>query len=292
VLQLALLVMAAVRVEGSTTCPSPSAVTAGVSALDSAATTGSFTVRLAGSDDRLHIELFDDSNRRIAQRTLEQAGSCLERARVVAAVISLWQGQFSVESAFDPPPPESPQPSASTSRSAQRPSEAGAPSVRMGAGGAALLTSSEAAFEATLFADLLFSHSPFGLELSLFGQTPFTVTFDPGSASWSRWGAGVGALVAWRLGPTEIELHADLLLAFLIAQGSGLASNMTASQVDPGFQTGFRILVPAGNWSPWLGSFASFWPRPETIYVTDPSQSSRVSQLMVSAGAGVTLALF
>ncbi len=109
-----------------------------------------------------------------------------------------------------------------------------------------------------------------GGELALFGESLRGRSLVVGgSADYTRVGFGLSALARWPIGSISLEPSLGLLVAVLVANGSGLASTSVASQVDVGLTFRLRLTLEQGlrPLRPFFELGVNSWPRPEEVYL-------------------------
>ena len=260
------LVLTALPVLGTARCPAPEEVGLVLDSLGSVPPETANSARLSDiGDQRLLVELLDSHGTPLASRELEVISDCHQMASVVAVILGLWQTQLGEQLIVPLPLSERSSPDV----------RAGNPSRwhgRISAAAGASLDAVGPAADGTAAAALMFEARPLvvGGEVALFGGTVRGRSLAVGgSADYTRFGLGLNALARWPLGSVSLEPRLGLLVALLVANGSGLGSNLGASQVDVGLTLRFRLTLEQGlrPLRPFFELGANSWPRPEEAYL-------------------------
>jgi hypothetical protein len=289
---LAVLAMGAIQVVGTTTCPSPAAVSQilGTFAADPAAknTTAELS---ASAGNGLRIRLLDGSGQAIAERDLTPSADCTELAQAAAVMLHLWLAELETQP-LEPIALEAEPPPAVAARSEASPPHEDRLALRLGVGPEVSLVSSGAALAGIVFADLIDRHGWLAGELSFGAQTQRPIDVSPGAADWSRWEFGLGALAWWNLGALALEAHVDGMLAILVANGTGFSVDHSASQLEPGLRGGVKLTTSRGQWRPWLGAWATWWPRSEHLTLNGMTSGPLIPQAELDLGIGASFDVF
>ena len=214
----------------------------------------------------LQIELVGPDAVMIAERWINDSGSCAELAELIAVVIASWESDVHPEFAR---PHAEPVAIAVAEIATARPSPSG-PSTGAHyelAAGAALSWSGSPAAAAILAAGWVPGGAGPGLHLSATVESTRTIHLAPGQAAWRRWTGS--AELDWRLprGAWTLDLHGGLALGWLAASGVGFSKKYS----DTSFSTGGAAGARFSRWatrrvSVWLELAATYWLRKQLVY--------------------------
>ena len=234
---------------GDSTCPTPAEVRDRLAQL-SGSTTGhpgsdQHRAYLSSTDGMVHVELLAPDGRLLAERTLNQTGSCADVAEAVAVVLSTWEAEFNpnVATSVVLPPPAPPE--------VKEVKPPPAPSLRfdVGIGLLASITGGEVVPGATVAASLSPAHGHFGLAVALSASSTHSQSVGSltGAAHWSRMALVVGP--QYRLGrsATMLDFHAGGAIALLHVEGDGLPSTTSDTSAQFGVGAGLRGLWAWNN---------------------------------------------
>ncbi|HTP25573.1 MAG TPA: hypothetical protein VMK12_07935 [Anaeromyxobacteraceae bacterium] len=263
---LLMVALTALPVAGSAHCPAPEEVGRTLESLEPLAqeTVGSARLSEVGSQ-RLLVELFDSRGKLLASRELDVLSDCRQMANVVAVILRLWQTNLGEQLIT---PLELSQQSSLDHRD-DKPSRWHA---RIGVSAGASFDAVGPAADGSATAALTFGTAPiaFGTELAAFGGTVRDRSLAVGgSATYARLGLGLNALARWTIRSLSLEPRLGVLVALLAANGSGLGTNLGASQVDAGLTVRLRLTLEQGLWRlrPFLELGGNAWPRPQEAYL-------------------------
>jgi hypothetical protein len=124
---------------------------------------------------------------------------------------------------------------------------------------------------AAVAAEAAWSRAPsgFGIGGGALYVASHTTSVSPGVGSWRRFGVVADGRRRASWSGVWLEARAGLALTALAIKGSSLADSGGGNTFDPGALGGLRVGLPQGALNPWLEVAATFWPRPQTLYVRD-----------------------
>jgi hypothetical protein len=241
------------------------------------------------SGNRLHLQLVAADAAVIAERWIDDSGSCVELAELIAVVIASWESDVHPE--FTRPHAE-PMPVVLSEKPASRPWPP-APNPRSAyyeaAAGASLSYSGSPAMAGILTVGWFpHGHGP-GLRLSATVESARTLDLTPGQATWRRWAGD--AELDWRLprGAWALDFHGGLALGWLAARGVGFSQNYSGSSFSPGGAIGARISRRATrSASIWFELAATYWPRKQVLYGQPNATQQEIPHYQGLASIGLT----
>ena len=201
------LAQPALDVGGDSTCPSPSAVRERLGEITDvgAATSQSDRHRanLSSVGGKVHVELLGEDGRLLAERTLEQTGSCSDLSEAAAVVLSTWEAEFNPHIAASVVlPPSAASVRAETSPAVVAKAHAPEAPLRFDVGLALLgsIAGGEVVPGAKLEGSLFPTSSRLGLGAALSASSTHSQSVDssPGDVHWMRVALTVGP--KYRLG--------------------------------------------------------------------------------------------
>ncbi len=259
------LLLAGLPISGPAPCPTSEEVGRALDSLGPVADTVNSARLSQIGERRLLVGLLDSHGKLLASRELEVVSDCQRMANVVAVILRLWQTQLGEQLIAPQPLPEL----VST----------GFPAGNLSPWHGRIWVAAGASFDAVGSAAdgigamaLVFGVRPLALggDLALFGGTLRARSLaGGGSADYTRVGLGLSAFARWPLGGISLEPRLGLLVALLVANGSGLATDFDASEVEAGLTARFRLTLEQGFWQlrPFVELGANAWPRPEQAYL-------------------------
>jgi hypothetical protein len=290
---LLLLVQGALRYLGSPVCPTPSEVDDQLKqvAPELLQSPERRLVLIEKTRDALAVRLYQDEGVLIAEKTIPGVKTCLEQARIVAALLASWTSDVTV-SGLPPPALLTVQPAAAPE---PRPQEPVAPAVtatvnvdetahwlgELGAGaGGSIAGNGTAAVALELLAGLYGAKHPFGVQLSFSGTGTRSLTVGDGMAQWQRFAGGVGGSARFGSRTLKLEVDAELLAGLLTASGHGYLVSNSTSTFDAGVALSSRLTWSvAGGFLTWLQVGVSIWPGTQYVQVVSgstPVDSERI----------------
>jgi hypothetical protein len=114
----------------------------------------------------------------------------------------------------------------------------------------------------------------------------------PGRAAWTRLALGAGPRYGLDKGRFLLSLHAEGLVAVVLARGEGFAESFQSADVDLGLGGGVRIGLRLGPVAPFIGGTILGWLRPQTIHVANIAATVDLPRFEVLLAAGVALGQF
>ena len=293
-----LLVAAAVRVEGTTSCPDSARVEARLAEIlpadGAAAASGSpDRGRFWAEGDELVVQLDTADGALLGTRRLPLTAACEDLAAAVAVSLAAWESdvhpQFAASLAARPP--EAVLLAAPAEPPIRWRWELGA---ALGLGGA--LDGPAFAGDAVLDAWLGSSRRTFSGRAELEAQSTRTLVLSDGRALWRRFslGLGVDGNILGAPAPTtragRLSWFALARLAWLDLRGEAFPQNHTTAAVDPGATAGMRWFWDGPGerrWAFGLELAASVWPvRHEAVSgATDATRRLPATEVFLRVGA-------
>ena len=114
-----------------------------------------------------------------------------------------------------------------------------------------------------------FARSGYGVGAGALYVASHATAVSPGLGSWRRVGVVADGRRRASWSGVSLEARAGLALTALVIKGSSLTDSGGGTTFDPGALAGLRVGLPQAVLSPWLEVAATFWPRPQTLYVRD-----------------------
>lgn len=269
-----LLLVAAMRVEGTSSCPAPAEVAAQVRAWlpPQAAGDDSERARLIEDGDDLIVSHEDRDGMVLARRRFSRKFSCHELASAVAVAIASWQSDVHPEfapglAARAPTPRAALAPTPEVTQASPAVRIPGTWDLTVGAslgyGGAVDVPT--AAGDATIGMWLTPPVALTSLRLEIEGQSQRQIAVAGGHADWRRVTAGLGVERPWfssreNDGRNLLRWFALARLGWLGLRGEGFEVNHTDNSADAGATVGLRAAVFGGRWSSWVELAVSLWP--------------------------------
>lgn len=270
------------RVEGTSTCPTPVEVSAKLEGL---------IVEAAGAEPHvavverrgpaLHLELRDAAGAVLAQRDVTDRSPCRDLASVAAVIIAAWEAELRGSSAVLPPAPVVPK---LPRRVAW---DVGAAGSATYAGAWGWAPGGLALFSLGVEGGWLRG------ELVVSGAAPRPIAVGRGSATWFRVGAGLGPRVRLGTGRLGLDLHAQLFVAALSVRGAGFNENLSALDVDPAVLAGARGWYRLGDFRLFVGATFQAWLREQLVRVeqagtpANPLDTGHLPRFELVLAAGV-----
>jgi len=247
--------------------------------------------RVFRRDDHLQIELVNPDAAVIAERRLDENGSCAELAELIAVVIASWESDVHPEftrSHAEPmliALPDAPRPSPPV------PIPAAFYEV---AAGAALSWSGSPALAALLAMGWVPRGAGPGLHLSATVES--THRLDLGNRQAAAWRRYMGsAEFDWHLpsGAWALDFHSGLALGWLAASGTGFSENYNGYSFSPGAVAGTRFSRRVmRHASLWLELALCYWPRKQILYGQPNASQQEIPHYQVLASIGLALGRF
>jgi hypothetical protein len=205
------------------------------------------------------------------------------RALTIAAVIAAWSGELRSGGLAAAPP-------LALARAAPaRPSRLG---FEVGAHFYGALAGRAFAPGAIVYGVLGRARRRFGVRVAAFGTGNRSETLGPGEVSWTRFGAALGPVVRFSPRRFAIDLHAELLLAFLRTEGAGFSQDGVGYGFDPGIGAGLQGGVRVGNSLPSVGVLVAGWPRSQQVLVAGIADRFEVPRFELLFTAGIAFGNF
>jgi hypothetical protein len=245
--------------------------------------------RVLRRDNQLQIELVSPDAAVIAERQLDNNGSCAELAELIAVVIASWESDVHPEFTR---PHAAPRPAAPL-EIAPPPAPSPAAFYEVAAG-ASLSWDGSPALAGILMMGWVPRGAGPGLRLSATVES--TRTLDLGADQAATWRRYMGsAEFDWRLprNAWALDFHGGLALSGLAASGTGFSQNHSDYSFSPGGAAGVRfsrrIMRHA---SLWLDLAAYYWPRKQILYGQPNASSQEIPQYQGLASIGLAFGQF
>ena len=295
------LAQPALDVGGDSTCPSPSAVRERLGEITDvgAATSQSDRHRanLSSVGGKVHVELLGEDGRLLAERTLEQTGSCSDLSEAAAVVLSTWEAEFNPHIAASVVlPPSAASVRAETSPAVVAKAHAPEAPLRFDVGLALLgsIAGGEVVPGAKLEGSLFPTSSRLGLGAALSASSTHSQSVDssPGDVHWMRVALTVGP--KYRLGQraTMLDLYAGGAIAVLHVEGFGIPSSAADTSAQLGLGAGLRGLWAWNNAAAWLGVDALAFPGRDSLEIGGVGDVGQLPRLEIQIAFGVSLGRF
>ena len=240
----------AVRVDGTTTCPTPEHVTARLAQLVTAGTDSAVPdhALLSERGDHIEVELESGAGRLLGRRQFSRQPSCDELASAIAVAIATWEADLTggaPEVAMAPP-------SLEPTRSA----------LTFAIGAGPLATATSAGWAIGGAAQLLVGSTAtrWSARITAFTTTAYADMLAPGEVSWVRHGIGAGA--RYRVAASDalaFDVSGDAMLGVFRASGNGFSFDGMASSFDPGVGGGASMTLDRGWWAAILDVDELVW---------------------------------
>jgi hypothetical protein len=276
-----LLAVLPVHVEGDV-CPSGAEVEQALASMIPMAPqpAGNNMARVERKGGKLRIVLIDAQSRVIAERVLDERGSCAELAKLAAIVIASWASDVHPEFLHPHAEPPAPPP-------AESPARGGAYDILLGA---SLSQSDQLAVGGSLGAAWFPYGAGLGLGLHVAGETRRTLDLGDGQAHWRRW---VGsAEIAWRWARADLTVdpHAGLSLAWLTTSGAGFYQDQSSAVYSLAVTMGIR----SAWWfsrriAVWIDARSLYFTQGDVVYSTPPVRESALPRWQGIASIGLAL---
>jgi hypothetical protein len=281
---------AALRVEGETSCPTAAQVAADVQKIlglsDEYAPKVHASLTLDGAF--IDLKLSESDGTSLGERRLQANEDCVVLSRTAAVMLAAWltdqhpeflvalpanaepnapPGAASGSSSPPPPPPpptpagtpitQSPKPGATTKPSAPTPSTHRlALAAAIGGGWA----SSQFVPAAWLGVSLDPVTTGWGVQLSAAWLGAYSQSLGTGNVSWTRWPLMAGPYARFAFGSATVELEAGPALGWLRLDGQQFSPNAPASShTSLGGYGALRFMPKAGAWHPFVMAAPVFW---------------------------------
>jgi hypothetical protein len=235
-------------------------------------------------DGKLRIELVDAEATVIAERVLDDAGSCSELAKLAAVVIGSWESDVHPEFVLSHAEPL-PVPVV-----APRAVQASGPHAYDVALGASLSLAGSLAVGSTLAMLWVPRGSGPGLRLFAAGETTRTLDLGSGQARWRRWVGSVD--LDWRFahGPLVLDVHGGLGLGWLAVSGVGFSENRSSSLFSLAASVGARLSWwVTRRFATWLELGGLYWTRSQMVYGEPAVREQEIPRLQGLVSIGLAL---
>jgi hypothetical protein len=253
------VLLAAVTVQGATTCPTPQAVDTHLRPLLAAAPGAAGDVRLERDGNLLHVALYARDGRLTARRTLAGPHSCEALAEAAAVIVAAWQGDGGERPLLAADASAHP---ASDLRAA---AEAPAPLARTPwgvglGGGLSMAGSSPAATAALTIVNAPLPDRPWLGRLGVVYQGAREAALTTGKLRWQRWTLELGPQLQGGAGNWGWAVHLGGALGLTRLQGVGLADARDQRDLGFGVAGGARLSLGQTGLRPFLELGLTGWP--------------------------------
>ena len=296
------LAQPALEVGGDSACPAPAEVRERLAEIANvgAATSQSDRHRanLSSVGGNVHVELLGADGRLLAERTLDQTGSCADVSEAVAVVLSTWEAEFNphVATSVVLPPPVAPAREAPLPAVVAKARAPEAPPLRFDVGLALLgsIAGGEVVPGAKLEGSLFPTSGSLGLGAALSASSTHSQSVDssPGDVHWMRVALTVGPNYRLGQGATMLDLYAGGALAILHLEGVGIPSSAADTSAQLGLGAGLRGLWAWNNAAAWLGLDALAFPGRDSLEIGGVGDVGQLPRLEVQIASGVSLGRF
>jgi len=290
------LAAGALRVLGSSTCPTPFEVQAQLDRLPptgSAERTAVLKSRpSAARRTELLIQVFDERDVLQGERTLPAHDDC---GVLAVAVATLLRG---LEMDLGEAPPPLPPPAATAVERAQKtapPSLPRSASFEIGAAvEGSMALDGTGAVAGLVLASVVLRQSRVWPELSLQFESARSLTLGVGAATWQRFwvapGVQIDLLRSTRL---WMSAHAGIPLGAAFASGARYDINRSGASFDLAIASGLRVglrspRARAPPFLPWADLWVIGWPIPHVLSVAGESGRATLPQVEFEVGLGLS----
>lgn len=290
--KLGLSLLGAVRVFGSSVCPSPQDVEA---ELAKSASTGAGQIAVVRLDRNpangmVRLLLYDANGEQRGVQSLPAETDCRVMA---AAAATLVRGlDLSLDSVAPPPP-------MLVFRVPARTSNPASTALEVGAGGLGSLNAGGAGAAVVALVSMAIEDSPLRPQVAFEWEMPQHLAVGPGGqVTW--WRLWVAPAVEWRLVNRSsfwVSLQGAVPLGAAFAAGSGYPLDQQGAAFDLGLSAGLRLglaarMHPASRSSdkllPWVGVWGIAWALPHTLTVAGESAGASLPRLEAAVGLGLS----
>jgi hypothetical protein len=252
--------LAAVSVQGATTCPTPQAVEARLRPLLAGGEGAVGEVRLEREGPALHVALYSPDGRLNTRRTVTGAHSCEALADAAAVIVAAWQGDAGVQPllAADTPPGAA---SSDVRANAPAPVASIAGAWGLGAAAGLSLAGTRPAAAGTLTAiHAPLPHLPWAGRLGFVYQWPRESALPGGKLRWQRWVLELGPQLEGAGGPWRWAVHAGGAAGLTQLLGVGLEDPRLQQDLGLGITGGARLALGRSSLRPFLELGVRGWP--------------------------------
>jgi hypothetical protein len=283
-LQLLLAAASAMRIDGSSACPSPEEVGRSLEALGVVIPPDQ-SVEMEDRPQGLRVRLVDQDGHRLAEKDFPKESSCAWLADATAQVLATWETRPPSLTLVAPalePQPDPPVGAPIGTVAAIKPVESTSSGLpwELGLGAAVNYANGIQPPGMLVFASLGAGPGLFRLSGALELNT--TVITNSGSQTWNRPALGLGG--GYRFEPSfgSFELAAEVLLGVLVLDADGPPPVRLR-----GFDAGLRLsgYLFLGHWAlrPWVGFSAQGWLRSSGLFF--PAEGTGAQRLSLAGGA-------
>jgi hypothetical protein len=262
------ILLGALSVEGSSTCPLPADVAARAQALGVSPPAGSerrATLDPEGSGIRIRLT---DVNGTTLGEHLLPAAPCADLAQAAAVLLSVWEARLH---AAEPPPAPAPAASPAPAPAVEtppRPRPRREPmAMEAGIGLAAGVDSVGLTFGAQLMGSLTPGRLGFGADVSVAALGVRDVDVDGVTVHYQRYPIGLGLHYRLLGDPVRLDLQARADAAMLVVSDE-TSNPQTYRSVDFGASAGARAEAALGPLWIWFSVCLTAWPGRQTLSVT------------------------
>jgi hypothetical protein len=274
----------AMRIHGSSACPSPEDVGKSLETLGVVVPSNQ-SVELENSPQGLRVRLVDQEGSRLAEKSFPKGASCAWLADATAQVLATWENRppslnlVAPELVADPEPTGTAQMETATVINPVEPTSSSLP-WELGLGAALYYANAVQPPGILAFASL--GGRPAFFRLSVDLELDTTVITNSGSQTWNRPALGLGG--GYRFEPSfgSFELAAELLMGVLVVNGDG-PPPVRLRGFDAGLRLSGYLFIGHSALRPWVGLSAQGWLRSSGLFF--PAEGSGGQRLSLAGGA-------
>jgi hypothetical protein len=278
--------------DGSSSCPSVSAVREALESMLAPRSPRPAWIRISDADARLTIEFVLADSWRIERRAIAAAPDCAERARAAAIVMASWLGDLPAAS-LAAPEIVSRRPDATLVSARPAPASVEPRRTWLGAGigGAA---SGGLGANVRVEVQRLGVGGGLGWALAAGVARPRGISVGGGSAEWMRPNLDVSGVYEWSVRGGGIDVAAGALAGLTVAWGDDYAANDRSASLLWGLTGGARAFATRGRLRFWLDLRGSRWLQTQRVWRDVRPDGMSVSatlpaaEIAVTAGASVS----
>jgi hypothetical protein len=283
---------AALRVEGETSCPSPTQVAADVQKILGLSEEYAPKVHASLTRDGawLDLTLSESDGTSLGERRLEANEDCVVLSRTAAVVLAAWltdqhpeflvalptnpepaaQPKAAPDANVTPPVEAAPKPAApppaparppSAKSATQRPPPSAARTHRLALGAAIGGSWASSQFVPAAWLGLAFDPvtTGWGAQLSVAWLGAYSRSLQAGTVSWTRWPLMAGPYRRFALDSGSLELEAGPALGWLRLAGQNFTPSNSSSHASLGSYGALRFMPKAGAWHPFVMAAPVLW---------------------------------
>ena len=271
------ILLAALPVTGSATCPSAGEVQAELQGLLPEGTgRAGEQAEVQPAEAGVRIALRSASGAAVGERILSEPGSCAELARAAAVILAAWEAET----------PSAAHPGELFGMRTTTPPESWEFELALGA----VASWSDAVAPGGWLSVSAGPPGRWSGVVSFLGTGSRDIALGPGQVAWRRWEAGVGPRVRLSRAP-EWAFQAEAVAAGLSLRGQGFDADGTALQLDPGARLSARVAWWWGPAALWLQLSLGGWLSSQRADVSGATAASvQLPRVEVLVAAGMAYA--